>query len=56
MTDEEKARFLSLDFDCIKGTENRRREIYFTIYSAFLYGCGYKPVGWREDADEAPTF
>ena len=55
LTEEEKDRFLSIDLGCIKGTANQRREIYFTIYSAFLHGIGYKPVGWREPATESPA-
>ena len=50
LTEDEKYRFLSIDFSCVKGTAKQRQETYFTIYSAFLYGCGYNHAGWREPA------
>ena len=46
---------MQLNFDCVKGTEKQRIEIFNALYHAFLSGIGYKPIGWRE-AGETTLF
>ena len=48
LTEEEKANFINLNFDNIKGTKKQRLLLLNDIYKAFLAGLGYKPIGWRE--------
>ena len=41
----------------IKGTAKQRIEYAWNLYTAFLSGCGYTGLYWREPADsDAPTF
>jgi hypothetical protein len=49
LTEEEKERFITLNFDLITGTAKKRMVIFNLVYHAFLVGLGYKPIGWRED-------
>lgn len=57
LTEEEKAKFINLNFDNIKGTKTQRILLFNDIYHAFLTGLGYEPIGWREpDKNEIPTF
>lgn len=52
LTEEEQRRFIDMDvFDRIKGNDKTRVEWLNTIYQAFLYALGYKPIGWREEAE-----
>lgn len=56
LTEEERQRFINMSvFDKIKGTDKQRVEWLSTIYSAFLIGIGYEPIGWRE-TEETPKF
>lgn len=56
LTCEERRRFIEMNvFDRIQGTEKQRTEWLSTIYSAFLIGIGYEPIGWRE-TEETPKF
>ena len=56
LTEEERQRFINMNvFDKIKGTDKQRVEWLSTIYSAFLIGIGYEPIGWRE-TEETPKF
>jgi len=54
LTDEEKNRFGDeinksiTQKEVIKGTYRQRWEILNALYSMFLEGLGYKPIGWRE--------
>lgn len=52
MTDEERERFLALDFTPVKGTAKQRGKIMSMIYSAFLAGLGYNGCYWREPITE----
>ena len=53
LTEEEQDRFISMNvFDRIKGDDQTRVEWLNTIYHTFLYGLGYKPIGWRETQEE----
>lgn len=51
LTEEEQQRFINMNgvFDEIKGTDDTRKRWLMTVYSAFLRGIGYKPLGWREE-------
>lgn len=40
----------------IKGTAKQRYEQIAQLYHAFLLGCGYKPIGWREPAADNTPF
>ena len=52
LTEEERERFINMNvFDRIKGNDSTRKEWLNTIYSAFLNALGYKPIGWREEAE-----
>ena len=56
LTEEEQRRFIDMNvFDRIKGNDKTRIEWLNTIYHAFLYALGYKPIGWRE-TEEVPQF
>lgn len=57
LTQEERERFKTcVDFSRIKGNARQRVNVLNMLYSAFLYGVGYKPIGWRESYPEAPKF
>lgn len=57
LTDDEKERFKAcIDFSRITGTKHQRIKVLNMVYSAFLHGVGYKPIGWREPDPEAPQF
>ena len=32
----------------LQGTYYQRHEVLQAMYSAYLHGLGYKPIGWRE--------
>lgn len=52
LTEEERKRFINMNvFDRIKGNDNTRVEWLNTIYQSFLSALGYKPIGWREEAE-----
>ena len=52
LTEEEQKRFIDMNvFDRIKGNDKTRVEWLNTIYQSFLSALGYKPIGWREDAE-----
>lgn len=52
LTDEEQKRFIDMNvFDRIKGNDKTRVEWLNTIYQSFLSALGYKPIGWREEAE-----
>ena len=57
LTPEEQERFKTcVDFSRIKGNARQRVEVLNMLYSAFLHGVGYTPIGWRESDPEAPKF
>lgn len=57
LTDDEKERFKKcIDFSEIGGTARQRVKILNMVYSAFLHGVGYDPIGWRENNSEVPQF
>ena len=39
-------------FQILKGTYRQRWDILQALYSCYLDGLGYKPIGWRENAEE----
>lgn len=52
LTKEEQKRFIDMNvFDRIKGNDKTRVEWLNTIYQSFLSALGYKPIGWREEAE-----
>ena len=52
LTEEEQKRFIDMNvFDRIKGNDKTRMEWLNTIYQSFLSALGYKPIGWREEAE-----
>lgn len=52
LTEEEQKRFIDMNvFDRIKGDDKTRVEWLNTIYQSFLSALGYKPIGWREEAE-----
>ena len=52
LTEEEQKRFIDMNvFDGIKGNDKTRVEWLNTIYQSFLSALGYKPIGWREEAE-----
>ena len=52
LTEEEQKRFVDMNvFDRIKGNDKTRVEWLNTIYQSFLSALGYKPIGWREEAE-----
>lgn len=52
LTEEEQNRFIDMNvFDRIKGNDKTRVEWLNTIYQSFLSALGYKPIGWREEAE-----
>ena len=52
LTDEEQKRFIEMNvFDRIKGSDDTRREWLSTIYHSYIVALGYKPIGWREEAE-----
>lgn len=52
LTEEEQKRFIDMNvFDRIKGNDDTRVEWLNTIYQSFLSALGYKPIGWREEAE-----
>lgn len=52
LTEEEQKRFIDMNvFDRIKGNDKTRVEWLKTIYQSFLSALGYKPIGWREEAE-----
>lgn len=54
LTEQEKQRFIDgNDFDVICGNDKQRVEWLNSMYHAFLMGCGYEPIGWRENEPEA---
>ena len=57
LTEEERKRFIDMDvFDRIKGNDKTRIEWLCTIYEAYIEALGYKPIGWRETAEDVPKF
>lgn len=56
LTEEERKRFLSLDFSKISGKDVTRIEWYHSMYYAFLLGLGYEPIRWRETEENIPQF
>ena len=62
LTDDEKTTFTNqMDFWCnhrglLVGTYKQRWEILNEMYYMYLLGVGYKPIGWRENAEENPKF
>ena len=57
LTTEEQRRFIDMNvFDKIKGTDKQRVEWLNTIYKSYLAALNYKPLGWRENTDNIPTF
>ena len=52
LTEEEQKRFIDMNvFDRIKGNDATRVEWLNTIYQSFITALGYKPIGWREEAE-----
>ncbi len=52
LTEEEQKRFIDMNvFDRIKGNDKTRVEWLNTIYHSFISALGYKPIGWREEAE-----
>ena len=52
LTEEEQKQFIDMNvFDRIKGNDKTRVEWLNTIYQSFLSALGYKPIGWREEAE-----
>lgn len=52
LTEEERKRFIDMDvFDKIKGCDKTRIEWVHTIYASYITALGYKPIGWREEAE-----
>lgn len=39
-------------FERIKGNDKTRIEWLCTIYESYIEALGYKPIGWRETAEE----
>ena len=56
MTDDERERFLTLDFSGVKGTAKQRAEMMNALYRAFLAGLGYDGWQWREPDPAAVQF
>ena len=62
LTDDERAAFVDqMDSWCnyrglLIGTYRQRWEILCEMYHVYLLGIGYKPIGWRENAEENPKF
>ena len=62
LTDDERAVFVDqMDSWCnyrglLIGTYKQRWEILNEMYHVYLLGVGYKPIGWRENAEENPKF
>ena len=53
LTEEERQRFINMDvFERIRGDEQTKIEWLCTIYASYIVALGYKPVGWRETAEE----
>lgn len=52
LTEEEKQRFVNLNFSEIKGNKDTRERWLFTVYAGFLAGCGYAGSRWRETEKE----
>ena len=53
LTQEEKEKFIAMSvFDSIKGADKMRAEWLSTIYTAFLVGLGYTPIGWGASESE----
>lgn len=53
LTEQEKQRFIDKnDFDVICGNDKQRVEWLNSMYHAFLVGCGYEPLHWRENETE----
>ena len=52
LTEEEKQRFVNLNFSEIKGNKDTRERWLFTVYAGFLSGCGYDGSRWRETEKE----
>ena len=53
LTNDERKRFMDLlilaqNRNDIKGTYEQRRNNLHLMYEAFLQGCKYEPIGWRE--------
>ena len=52
LTEEEQKRFIDMNvFDEIKGNDDTRRKWMCTIYQSYIVALGYKPIGWREEAE-----
>lgn len=52
LTEEEQKRFIDMNvFGRIKGNDATRVEWLNTIYQSFITALGYKPIGWREEAE-----
>lgn len=52
LTEEEKQRFVNLNFSEIKGNKDTRERWLFTVYAGFLSGCVYDGSRWRETEKE----
>ena len=54
LTEAEKAKIKEILFDVpVKGAYLARWEVLQWVYSAYLDGLGYEPIGWREDCKTA---
>lgn len=62
LTEQERERCMNAmnwvrDQNILRGNFEARWDILQAVYSAFLDGVGYKPIGWREDSENpAPQF
>ena len=53
LTEEERQRFINMDvFERIRGDEQTKIEWLCTIYHSYIEALDYKPIGWRETAEE----
>lgn len=53
LTAEERGLFIiAAEHATLRGSYSQRCEAMNDIYFAFLLGCGYSPLGWREPAEE----
>ena len=48
LTAEEKAAFFAVLPTVLHGTFRQRFETCQLIYTAYLAGLGYRPIGWRD--------
>ena len=59
LTNRERDAFLRATEDsprAIIGTYRQRWDTLQAMYTAFLYGLNYSPIGWRESEPETPKF